>query len=400
MYGKGWEETHFVLPSPIRNPPAASTRIVSIDVLRGIVMVLMAIDHARVYFTNAHFDPLALDRTWPALFVTRWITHFCAPVFLFLAGTSAFLSAKRNLSRFLLARGLWLVLLEVTIIDMLWLFDGEWMQAGAGVIWAIGWSMIALAALVKLPVRVVGMFGLAMIALHNLLDPLVPSQLGPAAWLWTVLHEGGPLPLGPFFVFVAYPLVPWIGVMAAGYAFGSLIAASEHRARLFARTGAIATIAFIVLRALNVYGDPVAWSRQPSMLYTLFSFVDTHKYPPSLAYLLMTLGPALLLLAWLERTQVRGPLVVFGRVPFFYYLLHLGLLHAMAVALQAARGRDVGWMLGTPPGPSVYFPPADYGYGLPVVYLTWAIAVAALYWPCRWFAEVKARRRDAWLSYL
>lgn len=392
---------------------APSRRIDSIDILRGVVMVIMAIDHSRDYFTNVRFDPLALDQTWSALFLTRWITHFCAPVFVFLAGTGSYLSmsrgkSKAEISRFLASRGLWLVLLEMVVVDSEWLFNLDVTKNGAGVIWAIGWSMIALAVLVWLPVRAVGAIGLLMIVLHNAFDPIVPEQLGAASWLWTVLHEGGLVFIGNGYLFVNYPLVPWIGVMAAGYSFGALILRTEPslRARLFARTGAIVTIAFIVLRAINVYGDPRPWAPKQSTLFTIFSFVNTHKYPPSLAYLLMTLGPALLLLALIERARRRGtgawlePLLVFGRVPLFYYLLHLPLLHAIAIGVQVARGGDATWMFGTPPEPSVFTPPEGYGYGLPVVYLIWAIAIVLLYVPCRWFAALKARRRERWLSYL
>jgi uncharacterized membrane protein len=388
-------------------------RIDSIDILRGVVMVIMAIDHSRDYFTNVRFDPLALKYTWTALFLTRWITHVCAPVFVFLAGTGSYLSmargkSKAEISRFLASRGLWLVLLEYFLIDSAWLFNLDMRNSAAGVIWAIGWSMIALAILVWLPVPVIGAFGLLMIALHNAFDPIVPAQLGEGAWLWTILHEGGGVPFRYGFLWVNYPLVPWIGVMAVGYAFGALVRRTEQplRARLFARAGLIVTVAFLVLRAINVYGDPRPWAPKQSTLFTIFSFVNTHKYPPSLAYLLMTLGPALLLLALIERARRRGradlldPLLVFGRVPLFFYLLHLPLLHAMAVGLQMFRGGDTSWMFGTPPAPSVFTPPADYGYGLPVVYLIWAIVVVLLYFPCRWFADVKARRREAWLSYL
>lgn len=392
-------------------PATPSRRIDSIDMLRGLVMVIMAIDHSRDYFTSVRFDPLALKYTWTALFLTRWITHVCAPVFVFLAGTGAYLSmsrgkSKSDISRFLLTRGLWLVALEMFVIDSAWLFNLELLNNAAGVIWAIGWSMIALAILVWLPLPAIAAFGLLMIVLHNAFDPIVPAQLGGAAWLWTILHEGGDVPFRFGFLYVNYPLIPWIGVMAAGYAFGALVRRTGEplRARLFARAGLIVTIAFVVLRTINIYGDPRPWAPKQSTLFTIFSFVNTNKYPPSLAYLLMTLGPALLLLALIERTR-RGrpllePLLAFGRVPLFFYVLHLPLLHAMAVGLQMFRGGDASWMFGTPPAPSVFTPPADYGYGLPVVYLVWAIAVLLLYLPCRWFAGVKARRRDPWLSYL
>jgi uncharacterized membrane protein len=389
-----------------------SRRLDSIDVLRGVVMALMAIDHARDFFTNARFDPLDLEKTWPALFLTRWITHLCAPVFLFLAGTGTALSmargrSKGEIARFLLTRGLWLVLLELTLVRFGWLFNFDVLNATALVIWAIGWSMVALAALVFLPVRYVGILGVAMVLLHNALDPVEPGDLGWAAWLWTILHEGGEVPIpGRAELFVGYPLVPWIGVMAAGYAFGALVQATEasRRAALFARIGLGLSVAFVALRATNVYGDPRPWAPQQSALFTLFSFIDCDKYPPSLLYLLMTLGPSLLLLAAFEKWPRLHwtPLVVFGRVPLFYYLLHLIVLHAMAVVLELARGHSAAWLFqnASPPVGSLLFPPQGYGYSLPVVYLLWAIALVILYFPCRAFAALKARRRDRWLSYL
>lgn len=402
------------LAEPVNAIPATTSRRVdSIDILRGLVMVIMAIDHSRDYFTNVRFDPLALDRTSAALFLTRWITHFCAPVFVFLAGTGSYLSmargkSKAEISRFLATRGFWLVVLEVFVIDSAWLFNLELNNNGAGVIWAIGWSMIALAVLVWLPLWIIVTFGVVMIALHNALDPVVPAHLGQADWLWVILHEGGGVAFSRGFLYVNYPLVPWIGVMAIGYGFGARIQRTKEplRARLFARAGAILTIDFLILRAINIYGDPDRWSQQTSTLFTIFSFVNAHKYPPSLIYLLMTLGPALLMLALIEVLWRRGnrralqPLLVFGRVPLFYYLLHIPLLHAIAVAIQAARGGDTAWMFGTPPEPSVFTPPAAYGYGLPMVYLIWAIVVLLLYVPCRWFAALKEKRRDRWLSYL
>ena len=389
-----------------------SRRLESIDVLRGVVMALMAIDHARDFFTNARFDPLDLEKTWPALFVTRWITHLCAPVFLFLAGTGTALSmargkSKGEISRFLLTRGLWLVLLELTLVRFGWIFNFDVLNATGLVIWAIGWSMVVLAALVYLPVRYVGILGVAMVVLHNALDPVEPGDLGWAAWVWTILHEGGEVPIpGRAELIIGYPLVPWIGVMAAGYAFGALVQATEssRRAALFARIGLGLSVAFVALRATNLYGDPRPWAPQQSALFTLFSFIDCDKYPPSLLYLLMTLGPSLLLLAAFQKWPCLHwtPLIVFGRVPLFYYLLHLIVLHAMAVLLELARGHSAAWLFQNPSPPvgSLLFPPAGYGYGLPVVYVLWAIALVILYFPCRAFAALKARRRDRWLSYL
>jgi uncharacterized membrane protein len=382
-------------------------RLDSVDLLRGLVMVIMALDHTRDYFTAARFDPTDLTRTSAALFFTRWITHFCAPVFVFLAGTGAYLSlargkSRRDLAWFLVTRGLWLIVLEFTVVRLAWAFNlnysgGLFVQ----VIWALGVSMIALAGLIFLPRVAIAVIGLLMVAGHNLLDSIRPEALGPFATLWMVLHVQAPITLaGGYRVFIAYPLVPWIGVMALGYVFGVVLLHPEvERRRILLRLGAGLTLGFVVLRALNFYGDPRPWTAQTSGLYTLLSFVNTTKYPPSLLFLMMTLGPAIMALAWLERWRgaVARFFLVFGRVPLFFYILHLFLIHALALG--------VGALVGHPPASFMVEPflegmPKDWGYGLPVVYLVWAMVVLALYPVCRWFAELKARRREAWLSYL
>lgn len=380
-------------------------RLDSVDLLRGVVMIVMALDHTRDYFSDAHFDPTDLTRTSAALFLTRWITHFCAPVFMLLAGTSACLSlgrgrSKADLSRFLVTRGLWLILLELTVIKLCWengLFDPH--SAGLMVIWALGCSMVVLAALIHLPMRALVAFGLVLACGHNLLDPLPAQAFGAFEPLWRILHvpgflSGGDYDPSRFNVFVAYPLVPWIGVMALGFALGQLLDTDvAQRRRTLLRLGAGLIVLFVVLRAGNVYGDARAWSVQVSPLFTLFSFVDTTKYPPSLQYLAMTLGPALLALAGFEHWRGRSAdfVRVFGRVPMFYYLLHIAVLSSLAV---------IAWRVAFGETFFVWDPPASGGWGLPVVYAVWIGVVLALYFPCRWFAALKARRRDVWLSYL
>ena len=395
-------------PPQVRAAPApARPRVDSLDVVRGAVMVLMALDHVRDFFTNVRFDPVDLTKTWPALFATRWVTHFCAPVFVFLAGTGADLGGargktKRQLSAFLLTRGLWLVLLELTVVHFGWMFDLNMHQQFVQVIWAIGVSMVFLSALVFLPTWAVGAFGVLMIGTHDLFDPVKPEALGAFAPLYVFLHVQAPVQLHEGWnVFVAYPLVPWIGVMAAGYAFGPLYTGDPaRRRRVLPALGAGMVLLFLLLRAGNFYGDPRPWSAQPrGAVFTLMSFFDVEKYPPSLQYLLITLGPALLVLALLERRAAppTGPtrvLVVYGRVPLFYYILHLPLIHAAAGVYALAKY-----------GPAArnFNPlnlPDDYGFGLPGIYLVWIAAVAALYPACAWFAALKARRKDAWLSYL
>ncbi len=390
------------------NEPARekrATRIESIDVLRGLVMILMAIDHVRDFVgPQVPFVMSDLAKIGAPLFVTRWITHFCAPVFVLLAGTSAYLQAARGkpraeLSRFLFTRGLWLIFLELTVVRFGWTFDPFYRMTPAQVIWAIGWSMIALAALVHLPARIVGIFGVLMIAGHNLLDGIKSQSFGPLAWLWKILHERGRLAIAEGHgIWIAYPLIPWIGVMALGYALGAYLehTPDSRKTRLY-RLGAALTLAFVILRAIDLYGDPHPWSSQPSALLTVLSFVNCTKYPPSLLYLLMTLGPSLIMLGWFEGRSFSptGPLLVFGRTPLFYYLLHLPFAHVVAGLMHLSRYGTRALSFG--PGNL----PSDFGFSLPVVYLTTAFVVLALYPVCRSFGALKQRRRDlVWLSYL
>lgn len=367
-------------------------------------MVIMALDHVRDFFTNVRFQPEDPTQTTLALFFTRWITHLCAPTFVFLAGVGAGISAARGkprgeLARFLVTRGVWLIIAELTIIRLGWTFNFDYAnQTWVQVIWAIGWSMVVLAGLIYLPRPVIALVAFGMIAGHNLfdsirLDTTAPTLVGASGrdWVVGILHVQRPP--------VIYPLIPWIGVMAAGYLFAPMLLVSDppRRRQLFI-LGASLTLAFLVLRTVNGYGDPLRWSPQERPGMTLVSFLGTQKYPPSLLYLLMTLGPAIMLLAAFD--QARGRVAMFfdtiGRVPFFYYVLHIYLIHAMAVAVMMARGIPPGqW------GSVFFFFPDTWGFGLPVVYLLWVVAVLILYPACRWFAGVKERRRDLWwLGYL
>ena len=394
--------------STVAGGEAAATRLDAVDLLRGLVMVIMALDHTRDFFHNAAllYPPEDLTRTTPALFFTRWITHFCAPVFVFLAGTGAFLSVsrgktKKQLSWFLITRGLWLIVLELTLVRLGWFPLAGLSFFALQVIWVLGVSMIVLAGLIYLPLRLIAAIGVLMIATHNLLDRFTTERFGALGWLWRLLHESEPWqPVSGVFVIVVYPLIPWIGVMAAGYAFGQLLLLERTRRRkVLLALGLSLTLAFIILRATNLYGDPRAWSSQSSLVYTLLSFLKTEKYPPSLLFLLMTLGPAIALLPLFERA--RGALarffITFGRVPLFFYLLHVPLIHLIALISDFALYRrpvfDIAFATQSPP-------PAGYGYPLAVVYLIWIGVVLALYPLCRWFAGVKRRRRAAWLSYL
>lgn len=387
----------------------ARARIESVDVVRGVIMILMALDHVRDYFGDAAASPTNLATTTAALFFTRWVTHFCAPVFFLLTGTGAYLSLRRrttgNLSRFLLTRGLWLIALELTVMRFFWQFNVDYRLTVLTVLWALGWAMIVLAALVHLPPRVVTALGVVMIASHDLFDAVRASSLGALAPLWTVLHAPGVLLAGPdHVVFAAYTLVPWVGVTAVGYGLGQVYSWPAERRRAFLlRLGVGMTAGFLLLRAANVYGDPSRWTAQRTPAFTALSFINTSKYPPSLLFLLMTLGPALLLLRAVDgRTpRVLRPALVIGKVPLFYYLLHVALMHLAAVVACYVRYGGAHWMVESPTLDR--YPvtqPPGWPAPLPVVYLAWAGVVLALYPLCRWYAGLKQRRRDAWLSYL
>jgi uncharacterized membrane protein len=399
---------------------SGSGRIVSLDVMRGLVMVIMALDHTRDFFTNLRFEPENLARTYYALFFTRWITHFCAPLFFFLAGTGAFFYGRRRtpqaLTRFLWTRGLWLIFLEFTVVGTAWTFVfpfGNFL-----VIWALGACMVLMAAIVRMPLRWVAAFAGIVILGHDLLDPIRPQQFGSLAWLWTILHVRGGVLL-PFHVqkFVLFQLIPWVGVMAAGYVFGLVYSLEkERRRKLIAQIGLALTVAFIVLRLTNLYGNPPvglggvsqgSWHIQPTMEKTVILFFDVEKYSASLQFLLMTLGPSLLLLAWLDKkldqrdsgqriSPALAPLLTFGRVPMLFYILHLYLIHSLAVLVAVLCDQPVAWHLHG----SFKTAPDNWGYNLPFVYLMWIAVVVILYFPCRWYEGVKQRRKDWWLSYI
>jgi uncharacterized membrane protein len=379
-------------------------RLDSVDFLRGLVMVIMALDHVRDFLTYLRFDPTDLTQTYGALFFTRWITHFCAPVFVFLAGTGAFLSGSRGkspreLSRFLLTRGIWLIIAELTIVRLAWLYSFDTSFLFVQVIWVIGWSMIILSGLIHLRVKTIAIIGGTVVVLHNLLDGISPAVFGSLDWLWMTIHVQAPYELAPGHIYMPfYPMIPWPAVMALGYAFGALLMFEpERRRRVLFRLGFALTVAFFVIRGINVYGDLVPWSHQSTTTLTIISFFNTTKYPPSLCYLLMTLGPAIIVLALADRgvPKLLKPIIVFGRVPMFYYVIHLYVVHGVAVIAGIAQGFDISAMMAI----FVNYP-KGYGFSLPVIYLFWIGIVVALYPLCLWFAGVKRRRRDWWLSYI
>ncbi len=365
-----------------------------------MVMIVMALDHTRDYFTKLRFPPEDLSQATPFLFFTRWITHFCAPAFFLLAGLGASLSlsrgrSKKDLAWFLVTRGLWLMILEVTVIHFGWNFHlhAPFLLI---VIWALGLSMIVLAGLIFLDERIIAGIALLMIFGHNLLDGIPPSAFGSLAPLWHVVHAPGFAIPGA--VIVGYPLIPWSGVMALGFSLGGLYRwEPAPRKRFLIQVGIAAIVAFLILRGLNLYGDPSPWELQRSTAMTIASFFNTNKYPPSLHYLLMTLGPSLILLASLEnaRGRIVDVISVYGRVPMFYYVLHLFVIHLLAYAFALWQGGSAGFL-----GLDLSIYPPWYGTSLFGVYVAWVIVVLLLYLPCRWYTGIKAHSNSRLLSYL
>ena len=398
---------------PRSGAKTARERIDSIDILRGVVMAIMILDHVRDYFHRDAqlFSPEDLAHTNGWLFLTRWMTHFCAPVFIFLAGVSVHFSSQRRTSlplmtRFLISRGVWIIALDWTLVNIGESFNFAYSFVLLQVLWATGWCMIALASLIWLPRSVVAGIALGMIALHNAFDWVKPEAWGRFGWAWSILHVPTFMHAGGHTLIFLYPLIPWIGVMAAGYCFGPVMQMEARRRRqALARLGAGLTALFFLLRLSNVYGDPRTWGVQASGTLTAISFFNVNKYPPSLLYLLMTLGPALLLLAIIDQVRIKEHNVfrVFGRVPMFYYLIHWYVLHALAIVLGGLRyGRwDFYFTMPLPvlglPAPGF---PQDYGYNLAIVYLIWLGLVSSLYLPCRWYMDFKNRSHAWWLSYL
>lgn len=394
-------------------PPVGSkARLDSVDMLRGLVMVLMVLDHTRDFFADTSFDPTDLGRGSPALFLTRWITHFCAPVFAFLAGTGAYLAAARgrtrgDLARFLMSRGLWLIVLEQTV-ELFGLTFRPLQGVFLGlVLTSIGGSLFVLGLLVGVgvPSRVIAALGVLIVATHNLLDIIPPDRLGALQILvvpWFRPGLVGSPASGPA-AFVGYPLIPWLGVVLAGYGFGEILGwESGRRRRAILALGLALAAAFAGLRAAGVYGDPRPWTARPDLLGTILEFVNVTKYPPSLLYLLMTLGPALVVLAAADRgVGLWGRwLVTLGRVPLFYYLLQWYVIHALALLVAVARGQSLAWLFPVRPD-LLPTPPPESAYGLPSVYAAWAAVVLILYVASVWFAGVKRRNpQRRWLSYL
>lgn len=397
--------------------PVLQKRIHSIDVLRGIAMVIMALDHVRDYFhVSANLDdPLNLATTSPALYFTRWITHFCAPVFVFLSGTSIYLQSlrktKKELGVFLLKRGLWLIIAECTVIAFAWTFNPFFNLVAFQVIWAIGISMFLLGVMIllRVPYKLIFVLGILIVAGHNLLD-IPESKPGfKASFWWDLFHHGFfvPYQYAPkYYLLMVYPFVAWTGLMMLGYSAGKLFTAefsAEQRRKILLYTGSGLILFFIALRYSNLYGDPFDWSRQQDGFFTFLSFIKVHKYPPSLLYLCITIGPALIVLALIENVQNRftGWMRIYGRTAFFYYILHIYLIHIIATVCYFARGGTMSEAITSAQQLPFLFIIPGQGYNLWIVYGVWLAVVMALYPLCKRYDRYKTLHKEKWwLSYL
>jgi uncharacterized membrane protein len=380
-------------------------RIESVDLLRGGIMIIMALDHVRDYVYHA-VDPVNMQTTFPALFFTRWITHFCAPLFMFLAGTGAFLSlgrgkTKPDLAWFLFSRGVFLLLAEYFIMQPAWNFSFHLLPIFFITLSALGTAMIFLAGAIFFPRWLVVTVCSALVLFHNVFDNYHAASWGHFYWVWALLHEQSFIKNshGTLVLLTGYPIIPWIGVMPLGYYFGSILKMeTAKRQRALYTLGGSLTAAFFVVRGINVYGDPLPWHVYPTAAQTVMSFFNCTKYPPSLDYLLMTIGPGITMLPLLEnvKNRVSQWVMVFGRVPMFYYVLHVYVVHAVAVGLALAFHKPAPWT------PLWFFDtiPANFGFSLWVVYGVWIAIIIALYPACRWYADLKKRRKDWWLGYL
>ncbi|QOP46069.1 DUF1624 domain-containing protein [Sulfurimonas paralvinellae] len=382
-------------------------RFEALDILRGLAMVIMALDHARDFFALDFVlsSPTDLAMTNMEVFLTRWITHFAAPTFIFLAGIGLFFASgrrtKSQLATLALTRGIWLIFLELTLVGFFWCFSSDFIyKPKVGVLFAIGIAMIAMSVIIYLPRYLIAFISLFLIFGHNMFDSIEPHMFKDYFWIWHLLHVPGNIYIGDIELRVIYPLAPWIGVMALGYLFGPVTKLPRaDRKKVFLFTGLSFFVISIMLRWGNIYGDPSFWSPHPTLEYSIMSFLNFTKYPPSLIYILFLLGSAMMLMGLLDRPLGRWsePLKVFGQVPFFFYILHIPLLHLGGIALALYVFNDASWLFQAPLGetPSGY----SYGYELLPTYLAWISAVVILYYPSRWFAGLKASRKDWWISY-
>ena len=397
---------------PNLTEPSGKQRIQSIDILRGVIMLIMALDHVRdfVHLAGPNGDPTNMTTTTPFLFFTRWITHFCAPTFVFLSGVSAYLAGlrrtKNELSAFLIKRGLWLIFVELAIITLAFTFNPLYNLFILQVIWAIGFSMIILGLMVRTPLVIIGIVGGLIFFGHDILDYVKYPDSGVEYVLMRLFltAQATILPINSnHFAFDLYAIIPWTGVMLLGYVFGSLYKPSfdqQKRKKILLYIGLAALALFFVLRLFNLYGDPAPWSTQRNGVYTILSFFNVSKYPPSLFYSCMTIGTALVILSQIEnvRNKLTRIFTVYGSVPFFYYILHFYLIHVITVILFYASGYNNSQIVD--PKSPFLFRPSTFGYGLVIVYLVWLFVIIVLYFPCRWFSKYKKTHSQWWLSYL
>jgi uncharacterized membrane protein len=397
------------------NTAITKSRIESIDLVRGLVMIIMALDHVRDFFHSEAFtdDPLNLATTTPLLYFTRWITHFCAPIFVFLSGTSIYLQSlrktKKELSSFLIKRGLWLIFVEFVIISFSWSFDPFYNFIYLQVIWAIGISMVILGLLIHLPYKLILGLGFIIVFGHNLLDIPEAAPGFKAGFWWDLLHHAkwSDFTFAPnHHLIIIYPFVAWTGVMLLGYCAGIFYSATysaERRQKIIFRTGIALIVLFVVLRFLNIYGDPVSWTTQKNSFYTFLSFLNVNKYPPSLLYLCITIGPCLILLSFMENVKNRFTriLVVFGRTAFFYYIIHFFLIHLLLAIAFYAQGHSTQQAIDSMKNLPFLFTIQGQGFGLAGVYGVWAFVIVALFPVCKWYDQYKTSHKEKWwLSYL
>ena len=383
-------------------------RFEALDVLRGLTMIIMALDHARDFFALDFVlsDPTNLDVTNMEVFLTRWITHFAAPTFIFLAGIGLFFASsrrsKRELAMLAFSRGVWLIFLELTLVGFFWSFSSDFIyQPKIGVLFVIGVCMIAMSVLIYLRVTIIAFVAAFLILGHNAFDSIQVETFGRFAWIWNLLHVQGTVYIGSIELRVIYPFIPWIGVMALGYVFGPVTKLPRaQRKQIFLLSGIALVVFALILRYFNIYGDSALWSFQETLELSVISFLNFSKYPPSLIFLSFFLGVAMLMMSLLDRplSRVWNPLKDFGQAPFFFYILHIPILHIAGIGLALVAFGDASWLLRAvlAPTPEGY----SYGYELLPTYVAWIGVIVLLYFPSRWFAELKARRKDWWLSYL
>ncbi|HEX3385118.1 MAG TPA: heparan-alpha-glucosaminide N-acetyltransferase domain-containing protein [Mucilaginibacter sp.] len=396
---------------PTLAEPGTKQRIASIDIVRGLIMLLMAIDHTRDFFlNNTTGNPTNMATTTPIIFFTRWVTHYCAPNFVFLSGISAYLAGRRRspgeFRSFLIKRGLWLVVFEIVFLSFALTLDPGFGMIVLQVIWAIGVSMIILALLSRASLTVIATIGLIIVLGHDILDYVSLPKTGAGNFLITMFFTafGSAFPLGKSRILLdLYAIIPWTGVMLLGYVFGQMYTSSfdpKRRKRILLTIGLSMVGLFIILRYFNIYGDPAPWSVQRTPVISVLSFLNASKYPPSLLYLCMTIGPTLVALSFLENVKGKfaSILIVYGNVPFFYYILHIYLIRALGIIVFFVQGYKVNQIV-TPGQPFNFQPPA-FGFGLGGVYLVWLLIIIILYFPCRWYSKYKRTHHQWWLSYL